>query len=181
MMVVAVASAVKMSMDAKRNAAVQRENAIAQQKIEQEALLKKRAELGDKQAMEAFEKSRKSRIDEARVKAAYGEQGATTGNAQIDSMLQGLGFGQELQRTADARSANSELANVDMQLKGSGINFTNRMRSIDASDPSGMSIALGAAAAGANAYADTSKFRTGGVTPQPKTTGNLNAQAIRGV
>jgi hypothetical protein len=47
MVVMAVAMAVKTSMDAKRQAALSRKNAIAQQKVEQEALLKKRAEQGD--------------------------------------------------------------------------------------------------------------------------------------
>lgn len=153
MVVMAVAMAVKTSMDAKKNAEVQRKAAIEKQKVEQEQLLKMRAEQGDKNAMERFEKARAARVDEARIKTAKGEKGATTGNFQVDSMLQGLGFGTGLQNTADQRSADAELANSDMQLKASGVNFTNHMRTINANDPSGMQIALGAAAAGANAYA----------------------------
>ena len=73
MIVIAVASAAKASMDAKRNAAIQRKNAIAQQKIDQEALLKKRAEEGDADAMVAFEKARSARVNAARVRASVGD------------------------------------------------------------------------------------------------------------
>jgi hypothetical protein len=180
MVVMAVAMAVKTSMDAKRSAALQRKNAIAQQKIEQEALLKKRAEQGDADAMKAFEKARASRVDAARISASKGEQGASTGNFQVDTMLQGLGFGTGLQNTADQRTSDAHLANSDLQLRGSGINFTNKMRTINASDPSGLSTVVSAGMAGANAYAgapgalDSSK--TGGGSPARE-----NAQALRGV
>lgn len=155
MVVISAAMAVKQGMDAKRNAAIQRKNAMARQKVEQEALLKRRAEEGDAHAMAAFEKARAARVDDARIKVAMGEQGASTGNFQVDNMLQGLGFGTGLQRAADQRSADSKLAGTDLELRASGVNFTNRMRTINASDPSGLAIGLSAAAAGANAYAGT--------------------------
>jgi len=153
MVVVMAAMAAKAGMDAKKNASVQRKNAIAQQKIEQEALLQRKAEQGDAKAMEAFEKARANRVDAARVMASAGEQGATTGNFQMDTMLQGLGFGTGLQNTADQRSDEAQKANMDLQLRGSGISFTNKMRTINASDPSGVSIAINTIGAGASAYA----------------------------
>lgn len=182
MMVMAVAMAVKTSMDAKKAAAVSRKNAIAQQKIEQEQLLKQRAQTGDKNAMAAFEKARAARVDEARIRVAGGEQGATTGNFQVDNMLQGLGFGTGLQQAADQRSSDAELANSDMQLRASGVGFQNKLRTINSQDPSGISVLANAAAAGANAYAGTpgafdkaapQTGRTSGIDP--------NAQARRGV
>lgn len=184
MMVVAVAMAVKTSMDQKAAMERQREAAIANQKLEQEALLKKRAEEGDAQAMEQFQRARQSRIDEARVRVAAGEKGATTGNSQLDYMLQGMGFSDGLQVAADQRSAQHDRAALDLQMRGSAINFQNQMRTIDANTPSGFDTMLGAAAAGANAYAGTpgamdalkgtaTTGRTSGIDP--------NAQARRGV
>jgi hypothetical protein len=180
MVVMAVAMAVKTSMDAKRSAALQRKNAIAQQKIEQEALLKKRAEQGDADAMAAFEKARGARVEAAKIKASGGEKGASTGNFQVDTMLQGLGFGTGLQNSADQRSADAHLANSDLQLRGSGVNFTNKMRTINATDPSGLQTVIGAGMAGANAFAG-SPGSMSTASPTAKTTGDPNAQAIRGV
>jgi hypothetical protein len=166
MVVMAVAMAVKTSMDAKRQAALSRKNAIAQQKVEQEALLKKRAEQGDAAAMAAFEKARAARVDSANIAAAKGEQGATTGNFQVDTMLQGLGFGTGLQTAADQRSSDAMLANTDMQLQSSGVNFTSKMRTINASDPSGLTTVMNAGMAGANAYAGSpGAFSAGGKGP----------------
>ncbi len=155
MMVIAAAMAVKTSMDQKKAADIARKNAIAQQKIDQEALLKKRAELGDKNAMAALEREREHRVEQARIRTAYGEKGATTGNFQMDTLLQGLGFGTGLQQAADERSDRAEKAGVDMQLRASGVGFTNQIRTINSQDPSGLEIGLGAAMAGANAGAGT--------------------------
>ena len=86
----------------------------------------------------------------------------------MDNMLQGLGFGTGLQQASDQRSASARLANTDLQLRGSGISFTNRIRTINASDPSGMSTALSMTAAGANAYAGTPGAFSGGTKTPTK-------------
>lgn len=175
MTVMAVAMAVKQSMDQKKAAKAQRQHAIAQQKLKREAYLKQRAEAGDQAAMKAFEDARSARIDEARVRTMYGEKGGT-GNEQVDLMLSGLGFGQGLQQAADQRSHENKQAGLDLQLRADGINFANRMRTIDAKDPSGLDIGLGAAMAGANAYAGAGGLKmTGGSRAGSKaTTGAMN-------
>lgn len=181
MIAIAVATAVKASMDAKAAAATQRKNAMAKQALEREAMLKQRAEQGDAASMEAFEKIRKSRADAAKIKVASGEQGATTGGFQTNAMLQGLGFGTGLQNTADERSANNQLARSDLQMRGSNINFTNTMRTINGNTPTGLDTVFGAAAAGGNAYlaggAPTPGSGTTTVKARNSTqfaTGNLN-------
>ena len=171
MMVVMAAMAMKAKMDQQKAAKVQRQNAEAQMKIDQEALLRKRAESGDASAMEAFEKARANRVNEARIRVASGEQGSTTGNFQMDNMLQGLGFGTGLQHTADQRTSVAQKANMDLQLRGSGISFQNKMRTINASDPSGMDVMLAGGMAAANTYASTpGAFDPG--TPSTGGTGN---------
>ena len=118
-----------------------------------------------------FEKSRANRVDNARIMVAKGEQGASTGSFQMETMLQGLGFGTGLQNTADARSKDAQLANTDLMLKTSGINHTSKMRTINASDPSGMDVMLAGGMAAANTYASTpGAFDPG--TPSTGGTGN---------
>jgi len=181
MMVVAVAGAIKTGMDAKRQAAVERKNAIARQKMEQEQLLQQRAEQGDADAMKAFEKSRAARVDAARIKVAGGEQGASTGNFQIDTMLQGLGFGTGLQNTADARSATNNLKSNALAIRATNVNFTNNMNTINSQDPSGLDIVLGAGASGANAFASAGgKFSTTKKTTTTPAPGKLRVVGLGG-
>jgi hypothetical protein len=152
--VIGVAGAVKQSMDARSAASAASKNAIAQQKIDQEAFLQDRAARGDATAMAALEKSRQARVDAARIKAALGEKGASAGSFQIDNMLQGLGFSTGLQVAGQQRTAEREEEARDLSLRASGINFTNRMRSIRASTPSAGSTLLNAGIAGTSGFVE---------------------------
>jgi hypothetical protein len=152
MMAIMAAMAVKQGMDQRRNAAIQRKNAIAQQKVDREALLKQRAEQGDAASLEAFQKSRQARADEARIKVASGEQGVSTGSIQTQTLLQGLGFGTGLQVAADERSANNALERNDLSFRASSVRFTNKLRTIEAKTPSTFGVALSGAAAGAQGF-----------------------------
>jgi len=152
------ALAAKQAQDAKRAAAnqanIQATNAANKAKIEREMQLKARAEAGSKSSLDAYEKSRQSRVQSAQIMVATGEQGASTGSFQTNSLLQGLGFNVGLQQAVDDRSMANASESSDLAIKAGNVNFNTSMRTINSKRPSGgsMDVLMAAGQAGMQTY-----------------------------
>lgn len=128
--ILAISTAVSLASTA-YSAKVQSDAAEDQAAMERQALIDQRNAQGEQLTMQALDQYRQNRSEEARIRTALGERGGI-GNAQMDTLLQGLGFGEGLQSVAQQKSAEYGAQNFDRGYTASGINLNNTLASIQA-------------------------------------------------